>query len=119
MSMLNRGWRTSPPMWPGPVLADPHIGADRYRFETGKRLMRSDAEVLRAAKDGRVLSSHGPCRFIPTPILLRFADTDGPVRTCRPRFREVTSHQARWQDILLPQDTARRHAWHEQSRRRL
>jgi hypothetical protein len=49
----------------------------------GRPSARETREVWRAAKNGRVPSSHGSCRFIPTRVLLHFADDDAPPTNVR------------------------------------
>ena len=71
----------------------------------------------RAKVADRVASPHRPCRFIPSPVLLHFASTVAPARTCRPRFREGRGPQARPRDTAQRRDTSRRHAPPERTRR--
>ena len=58
-----------------------------------------------------------PYRFIPSAVLLHFASTVAPARTCRPRFLAGRGPQARQRDISRRRNTSRRHAQHERTRR--
>ena len=71
----------------------------------------------RAKVADQAASLHRPCRFIPSPVLLHFASTAAPARTCRPRFREGRGPQARPRDTAQRRDTSRRHAPPERTRR--
>ena len=77
----------------------------------------SPASTEDARAEPRCSRLHRPCRFIPSPVLLHFAGTDAPERTCRPRFREARGPQARQRDISLRRDTPRRHAPRSRTRR--